>query len=284
MADISATFLYPTIVSRTLDPTGKSLRTIVALHDHEITDADLNLMQDSQDNKRASVLNDMVASGSLTYSPAVYNITNPNTFTVPSFDVLFNGQVVRIAGNLSADLSQNRVNLPLPAFWGTSTNDEDARIYVVFLELWYQSLNPITGQGYYQDPITKDIFFYPYGGIQPDPSNAELLPDDSTDPFQGLFTTERAQIQWRLNVQRVGLNYNFSQYKFGLDPDTTDVPSFSTVMNSVYAQASLTTQTPGQSPLWGLLPYQYTYMGGNPNIPNWSNTSNYADGSIVVSN
>jgi hypothetical protein len=143
----------------------------------------------------------MVASGSLTYAPMVFNTTNSNTFVVPSFDVMFNGQVVRIAGNQSADLTQNRVNLPLPAFWGTLTNDEDARIYVVFLELWYQALNPITGQGYYQDPTTKLFYFYPYGGVNPDPSNATILPDDSTDPFQGLFTTERAQIQWRFNVQ-----------------------------------------------------------------------------------
>src|SRR5271163_429897 len=284
MSDILATFNYPIIVSRTLDPNQKSLRTIVALHDHEITDADLNVMQDLQDSKRAAVLNDMVSSGSLTYAPMMFNTNNPTTFIIPGFDVLFNGTVVTVTGNLSADITQDRVNLPVPPFWATGTTEEDARIYVVFLEMWYQSLNPITGQGYYQDPITKQFFFFPYGGINPDPSNAELLPDDSTDPFQGLFTTERAQIQWRLNVQRVGLNYNFSQYKFGLDPDTTDVPAFPTVSNIVYAQASLTTQTAGQSPLLGLLPYQYTYMGGNPNIQQWSSAGNYVDGNIVLSN
>ena len=166
---MASTFQYPTLVSRTLDPQGKSLRTIVALHDHEITDADINLIQDSQDSKRAAVINDMVASGGLTYAPATFNTNNPNTFVVPGFDVMFNGQVVRITGNLSADITQNRVNLPLPAFWGTSTPDEDARIYVVFLELWYQSLNPITGQGYYQDPNTKLFYYYPYGGVNPGP-------------------------------------------------------------------------------------------------------------------
>jgi hypothetical protein len=284
MADILATFQYPTVVSRTLDPNQKALRTIVALHDHEITDADLNVMQDLQDSKRAAVLDSMVSSGSLTYAPMQFNPNNPNAFLIPGFDVLFNGQVVTVTGNQSADITMNRVNLPVPAFWSTGTNEEDARIYVVFLELWYQSLNPITGQGYYQDPITKLYYFYPYGGLQPDPSNAEIVPDDSTDPFQGLFTTERAQIQWRLNVQRVGLNYNFSQYKFGLDPDTTDVPSFPTVLNSVYAQAGLATQTPGQSPLFGLAPYQFTYMGGNPNIPQWVSTTNYVGGNIVLFN
>ena len=48
---MASTFQYPTLVSRTLDPQGKSLRTIVGLHDHEITDADINLIQDNQDSK-----------------------------------------------------------------------------------------------------------------------------------------------------------------------------------------------------------------------------------------
>lgn len=288
---MASTFQYPTVVSRTLDPQGKSLRTIVALHDHEITDADLNIFQDLQDSKRAAVLNDMVASGGLTYAPMVFNTSNPTTFVVPGFDVLFNGQVVRITGNLSSDITVNRVNIPSPPFWGTSTTDEDARIYVVFLEIWYQSLNPITGQGYYQDPTTKLFYFYPYGGVNPDPSNATLLPDDSTDPFQGLFTTERAQIQWRFNVQRVGLQYDFTNFKFGLDPlYTGDVNSVLQTLNfgapaAVYAQAQpLSVQpTPGFSPLAGLLPYRFTYMGG-ANIPAWSATANYVDGSIVQQN
>ena len=288
---MASTFQYPTLVSRTLDPQGKSLRTIVALHDHEITDADINLIQDSQDAKRAAVVNDMVASGSLTYAPMMFNTTNPNTFVVPGFDVMFNGQVVRITGNLSADITQNRVNLPVPAFWGTSTTDEDARIYVVFLELWYQSLNPITGQGYYQDPNTKLFYYFPYGGVNPDPSNATISPDDSTDPFQGLFTTERAQIQWRFNVQRIGLNYDFVNFKYGLDPDVVGDVNSPLVTNAfgapmaVYAQAQPASvqPTPGFSPLAGLFPYRYTYMGG-ANIPNWSATANYVDGSIVVQN
>ncbi len=95
------TFQYPQIVSRTLDPSQKSLRTIVALHDHEISDADLNVMQDLQDLKRAQVLNDMVASGCLTYAPMVFNTVNPLVFTIPAFDVLFNNTVVTIAGSSS---------------------------------------------------------------------------------------------------------------------------------------------------------------------------------------
>src|SRR5271163_1643849 len=100
MADLLSTFHYPTLVSRTLDPNQKSLRTIVALHDHEISDADINLIQDLQDAKRADVLANMVSSGSLTYAPMQFTPTNPLVFTIPAFDVLFNGTVVTIAGNL----------------------------------------------------------------------------------------------------------------------------------------------------------------------------------------
>src|SRR5277367_1683931 len=288
---MASTFQYPTIVSRTLDPSGKSLRTIVALHDHEITDADINLFQDLQDSKRAAVLNNMVSSGSLTYAPMSFNTSNPTTFQIPGFDVLFNGTVVTVTGNLSADITQNRVNLPVPPFWATGTQEEDARIYVVFLEMWYQSLNPITGQGYYQDPTSKLFYFYPYGGVNPDPSNATLLPDDSTDPFQGLFTTERAQIQWRFNVQRIGLNYDFVNYKDGLDPMTTGDVNSPLAVNTfgapmaVYGQAQpgSVQPTPGFSPLAGLFPYRYTYMGG-ANVPVWSPTAAYVDGSIVLQN
>ena len=278
------TFQYPLIVSRTLDPSQKSLRTIVALHDHEITDADINVIQDLQDLKRQRVLNDMVSSGSLTYAPMAFNPQNPLVFTIPAFDVLFNGTVVTITGNLSSDFTQNRVQIPSPPAWAPGTLEEPARVYVVFLELWYQSLNPITGSGYFQDPTTKLFYYYPYGGVQPDPSNAEVVPDDSIDPTAGLFTTERAQIQWRINVQRVGLNYNFNQYKFGLDPDTADQPVFSNIFNAVYGQAALISPSPGISPLQGLLPYQFSYMGGNSLIPVWSNTASYIDGSTVFYN
>ncbi len=278
------TFQYPLIVSRTLDPSQKSLRTIVSLHDHEISDADINLIQDLQDLKRARVLNDMVSSGSLTYAPMAFNTQNPLVFTVPTFDVLFNGTVVTVAGNMSADLTQNRVQIPPPAAWAPGTLEEPARVWVVFLELWYQSLNPVTGQGYYQDPMTKLFYFYPYGGVQPDPSNAEIVPDDSIDVTAGLFTTERAQIQWRINVQRIGLNYNFSQYKFGLDPDTSDTNPYAPM--AIYAQASLPDVSPvsALSPLNGLLPYRFTYMGGSPSIPAWSSATQYFDGSTVFYN
>lgn len=215
---------YPTVCSRTLDPTGKNLVTVVGMHDRQITDADINLIQDLQDYKRQRLLNDQVTSGGLTHTPFQFSILVANTFYVPSFDILFNGEVISVQGNNSSNLALNAVTLPPPPNWSNGTAEEDARLYIAFVEVWYQSLNPQTGQGYYIDPITNVRYFYPYGGVNPISTNAKTVPDDSVDPFQGLFTTERAQIQWRINIQRVGLNYDFTQFQYGLDPSTATNP------------------------------------------------------------
>src|ERR1700739_5008577 len=156
MAD---TFQYPAVVSRTLDPAGRSLRTVVGMHDHQLSDADVNLIQDLQDYKRHQTLeNKSATSGCLTFAPMIFQPFVPNTFVIPAFDVLFNGEVVSIQGFNSTDLTQHRGALSpsqQPFFWTNGVTTEDAAIYVIFLELWYQSLDPTTGQGYYLDPVTQ---------------------------------------------------------------------------------------------------------------------------------
>ncbi len=265
---MASTFQYPALVSRTLDPSNKALLSVVAIHDHEITDADLNLIQQLQDYKRSKlVANFGVTSGATQYSPFQFNTNNPNTFFIPSFDTLFNGQILTIQGQQSSDLTLNRVTLPTPP--ALVQGNEDACLYIIFLEIWYQALNPITGTGYYQDPLNPGPkYFFPYGGILPDPSNAKLVPDDSVDPFQGLFTTERAQIQWSLNLQRVALDYDFTQETFGFWYASARVPSAGYIANGtgdpgqiVYGQASRPSATLGISPLIGLPIYQFTNMG-----------------------
>jgi len=242
---------YPTVCSRTLDPSGKNLVTVVGMHDRQITDADINLIQDLQDYKRQRLLDDQVTSGCLTYTPFQFAPLVSNTFYVPSFDILFNGEVITIQGSNSSALTLNAVSPPTPPVWSPGTQEEDARLYIAFVEVWYQSLNPQTGQGYYTDPTTGLRYFYPYGGVNPVSTNATLAQflDDSVDPFQGLFTTERAQIQWRISVQRVGLNYDFTQFQFGLDPSSA-TPAFPNIPMAVYPQA-------GQSA-------PVTTIGGNP--------------------
>jgi hypothetical protein len=252
-------FEYPSVVSRTLDPAGKSLLTVVALHDHEISDADVNLIQDLQGYKRHQVLKDGPAtSGCLTWSPFVYNTSISSVFVIPSFDVLFNGEEVTVTGYLSADQALNQVLLPSPVSW-PGVDVEQARIYVVFLELWYQALDPTTGAGYYSitDPVTGAIsnYFWPYGCVRPDPGLYESMPDDSVDIFGtltaggGLYTTQRAQVQWSLNIQRVGLSYDFKRYRYGLDPVGTGP------LQAVYAQASQA------SPITVDASYQFQNLG-----------------------
>jgi hypothetical protein len=231
----------------------------VGLHDHELSDADVNLIQDLQDYKRHLLLADKSAtSGCLTYAPLTFTPLVSNTFVIPAFDVLFNGEVVSISGFNSADLTQNRITLSTaqkPVYWANGFTDEDARLYVIFLEVWYQSLDPTTGQGYYLDPVTQLRYFYPYGCTSPDQANAETMPDDSVDIFAtttagtGLLTTERAQIQWRFNIQRVALTYNFTKYQFGLDPGA--IPT-----EIVYGQGTATNLAPIVDST-----YQFTNMG-----------------------
>lgn len=252
-------FQFPSVVSRTLDAAGKSLLCVVGLHDHQISDADVNLIQTLQDYKRHLLLADKSAtSGCLTYTSMNFTPFIPNTFVIPAFDVLFNGEVISICGFNSADLTQNRITLApsqQPVYWANGYANEDARIYVIFLEIWYQALDPIQPTGYYLDPVGKLRYFYPYGCTSPDPSNAEIMPDDSVDIFAtttagtGLLTTERAQIQWRFNIQRVALTYDFTKYQFGLDPGA--IPS-----EIVYGQGTASNTAPFVDTI-----YQFTNMG-----------------------
>jgi hypothetical protein len=65
----------------------------------------------------------------------------------------------------------------------------------------------------------------------------------------GLMTTERAQIQWRFNVQRVALTYDFTKFQYGLDPGARPT-------EIVYGQGTNTNTAPIVDPI-----YQFTNMG-----------------------
>jgi hypothetical protein len=196
------------------------LSTIVGQHDRRLTDADINLIQDVQDLKRLSIMNHQANSGCLTLSPFKFNAYIEQTFYVPAFNVLFRGEVVRVAGNLSSDLTVNKVVLPPPPSWAPGNISDDATLYVVFLEMWGRSLDPRTGEGYYTD-ADGARFFYPGGCVTPDPSQLTSYPDNVIDPFQQDLTTLRVQLQWRLRVEPLTLAYNFEKNRYGLDADTT---------------------------------------------------------------
>ena len=234
--------------SRTLDPTNLSLLEVVGLHDRKLSDADVNLIQSLQDFKRGNLLANQVSSGALTYNPFKFTARGPSpqplSFQIPAYNVLFNGQVVTIGGNAAPNLSSNNVVVPTPSFWTPGSSSASCAVYIVFLELWYQRVT-VTDQGssvgYYVD-ASGNLYYYPNGCVNASPFT--MIVNDATDPFEGIKTTERSQIQWALRVQAVDPGYDFTKYNFGLDPGATSA-------QTVYAQA-------GQP---SLSSYSYTNMG-----------------------
>ena len=237
---------YPAAsVSRTLDPTTRSFTTVVGKHDRRITDADINLIQDVQDLKDQKRIENQIFSGALTYQPFQFNPTKENTFKIPAFDVMFNGEVVTIGGSGSQDVSFNSVVLPSPKPIG-AINNEEASLYVVFLEMWYRFLDPATGDGYLVNG--NQNFMFPNGCITADSSN--LIPDDVIDPFQGLNTTSRSQIQWTIRVEPISLFYDFTKFRYGLDPGAN--LAYETIFGKAYLD-----EVPDSSSLT----YAFTNMG-----------------------
>lgn len=213
---------YPSgTTSRTLNPASRSLTTVVGKHDHRITDADINLIQDLQDYKRGKVLDNMVFSGALQRQPFRFNPSQERVFFIPSFEVVFNGEVVTIGGSKSRNLAENRIEIPAPKVWSYGQMTSPTSLYAVYLELWYRSLNPedpSNNTGYFRD---KDgtLKIYANGCIECHQAN--LIPDDVLDPFMPdgeNNTTSRAQIQWAFRVQEIPSDYDFSRFRFGLDP------------------------------------------------------------------
>jgi hypothetical protein len=238
---MSSTFQYPAVVSRTLDPSGRSFLQIVGLHDRRLLDCEINLIQQIQDLKRRTTLGDTTCSGVLTYAPFVFNQATAQTFEIPAFDALVNNEIITVGGSRSTDLTKNFVLLPPPPSTSSATM---AAVYVCFLEMWYQRMDPISGTGFYVDSTTGLRYVSINGCVNP--VFANLVPDDSIDPFSGTETTERVQLQWGIRVQPVALSYDFTKYDFGLDPGAI-------AAETVYGQGNQATPS-------STSPYQFTKM------------------------
>lgn len=233
---------YLSSTSRTLDPDKRSFTTIVGRHDKRLTDADINLIQDLQDLKRKKLVNAASYSGCLTAKPMLFNPFNELTFFMPAMEVLFDGDIVNVAGNAIADLSLNKIALPrtykglsTPLYWAPgTTSNADALGYVIYLELWYRCLDTDKGTGYYT-AADGSKSFYAYGCTACDPAN--LIPDDVIDPFQGISTTLRVQTQWVIRATPISLAYDFTTNKDGLTPGKD-------ASETVYAQGPAQAVTP----------------------------------------
>jgi len=228
---------YPFNVSRSLDPSNRGLRSVVGLHDHSLSDADLNLIQDLADYKRHQLLRHTAPSGCLTADPFVFHFNTPNSFIIPAFDVLFRGERIQVTGHNSTSSAHNVVAVPPP-----SGGLQPGQLYVVLLELWAKALDPVTGSGYYVTP-SGQRYYYPYGCVSAVAPLLTQFPDDTVDPSFNKVTTERSQLQWRLSVQPIPAGYDFTQHRYGLDPDPVAV-------SQVFGQGSASALTSlGYSPL-----------------------------------
>ena len=243
---------YPATVSRSLDPTDLGMSTVVGQHDRRLTDADINLIQDVQDLKRLSILNAQAPSGCLTLKPFEFRAFDERVLYIPAFDVLFRGEVVHVGGFGLSDQTMNRVEVASPRPWVPGMIHEDARIFVVFLEMWGRALDPVSGAGYHVSD-SGELYFYPGGCVGS--GNPTQFPDSSLDPFQNIVTTLRVQTQWRLVVEPLSsLAYDFEAHRYGLDPDVaagSSIPyrGFSGSEDTGYAYAPLLDVT-GEPCLW----------------------------------
>jgi hypothetical protein len=180
-----------------------------------LSDADVNLIQDIQDQKRQDLLGNTVFSGVLGYEPFEYNTQLEGFLGIKPFNVLFNGEIVHITGARNHNGSSNLVSIPAPKYWYPGQDPLlKAKIFVVYLELWYAYLDVETGNGYFVSN-SGQRFFYPEGCI--DAPQSKLIPDDVVDPFEQLKTTGRVQIQWALRTSPLPLSYSFSGRPSGLD-------------------------------------------------------------------
>lgn len=235
---------YPSAVSRSLQPSGRGLLTVVGQHDRPISDADVNLIQDLQDLKRSMLIESTAPSGCLTTSPFVFHTNTPNWFVIPAFDVLFRGEVIRVAGHRYPDASLNKIELPEP-----TSGLIDGRVFVAFLEMWYAILDPESGQGFYLDEDGQR-FIYPFGCVGADPIRLADFPDDTIDPLFEKVTTARAQLQWRIQVQEVPKDYDFSKNRYGLDPTATSQILAQGRASSPVAPLSPLVGVTGEATLW----------------------------------
>jgi hypothetical protein len=235
--------------SRTLDPANRSLIEIVELHDKPLCDSEINLIQSLDAFKRRLLTKNTVCSGCLQYSPYVFTArtaqATPLNFTVPAFDVLLNGDVIHVAGNNSVSLTQNVITVPSPAFFSPGNSTQPGSMYVVYIEAWYQRLNAATNLGYFVNPASGLLFYFAFGCINANIAN--MIPNDTIDPFVGKITSERVQLQWGIRVQAIDPGYNFTTSAFGLDPGATTA-------QTVFGQAS-------QAAPITQSPFQFTNMG-----------------------
>lgn len=247
---------FGTGVSRVLSPAQANLVQVIWQQNKPPLDADLNLMQQLDDDwRRVMALRGTPSGwlGSATNARQSFttNATWSNWFKFGQQRsgeeraiewACVNGWLVPVAGTLTGtppgspdDASTwNRITLdPPPA------NSGDARIDFVFLEVWLARTppNPSTSN----KPAATGI--WRYGNVE---GGFSFLSDDMQDPALGFETTQRIQLQYRIRVVTglVGL----SSYPDGFDPTVVKARGAATA-NTAYVFENMR-ETLGDEGLW----------------------------------
>lgn len=211
-------------VSRTLSALQRQFQTVVWQASKPPLDSELNLMSQMEMNRMAEAVRSQMHSGFLldpmgADADFVAEARWSNWFMLgrPSAGELapvmwanVNGWFVPVTGSGVVDEPGNRIDLFNPPA-------TDARIDLVFLEVWQAQIapNPSTAN----KPSASTI--YKYGNTQFGGTN---FADEMKDPTMGFETTERVQIQYRIRTYGSGAglgdSVDLSQYPDGLDDPT----------------------------------------------------------------
>ena len=219
-------------VSRTLSAIARAFTTVIHQRGKPILDADLNLMSQIYSEEMREFIRSQVHSGWFTDPTAavrdfVTDSLESNQFFFgqqklddvgvpeeiePVLWANVNGWIVPVAGTqiTTTNATSNRVRLNPPP-------DSDARIDLVFLEVWKAQIapNPSTNNKPAADKIWK-WGNAEYGGVNID--------DDIEDPTFGYEITERAQLQYRIRVFGSGSGGG-SSVALDVYPDGIDDPN-----------------------------------------------------------
>lgn len=213
---------FGTGVSRTLSALRRQFEVVVWQQNKPPLDSELNLMGQVDWERVAEVVRSSMHSGFLADAVVadtdfVTNSSWSNFFNLgrqapgelaPILWANVNGWLLPVTGTMNPNgVTGNRVNLfPPPS--------SDARIDLVFLEVWMAQLapNPSTAN----KPSASTI--WKYGNVMFGGTNE---PDDLEDPTIGFETTERVQLQYRIRVygsgSGLGASVDLAVYPDGLD-------------------------------------------------------------------
>lgn len=250
-------------VSRTLDAVKRAFRNLVWQKKKPPLDSELNLMGQVASEELRESIRAVMPSGFLLDPTAaskdfVFNPLDSNQFFLgqqvlddagdveewePVLWANVNGWIVPVVGTAVSQVNSttNRVTLNPPP-------DSDARIDLVFLEVWLAQVAPPDSEA--NKPSQTQL--WPWGNVD---FGGTPLTDDLRDPTIDFETTERIQIQYRIRVfgsgTAAGSSVSLDVYPDGLDdPNVTAQGTLTDPSTETYARFTNMREAMGDPGLW----------------------------------